>query len=437
MKIIGRVTLWGYQALMGALIPVFLARLAWRSRRQPAYLQHWSERLALYPYGQLKKTDSIWIHAVSVGETRACVPLIKALKERWPDKPILLTHTTPTGREVSESLFGVQVTRCYLPYDIPGAMHRFLDRFKPSIGLMIETEIWPGIVLAAHQHQMPLCLLSGRLSERSAKAYAKVGLLARDAFSGLSLVCAQTKADAQRFVELGATKVVETGNLKFDAPVALDEISQGQILRSWIGKQRPIFLAASTREGEEASILAAWKKAKIHESHALLVIVPRHPQRFDQVAQLIEEVGLRIARKTEMPQIGNARQIQSLDETVKVVLGDTMGEMAQWYRAADLAYIGGSLLPLGGQNLLEACARGCPVIVGPYTFNFTQATEEALKLGAAVRVDSSCMLVQKAQSLMNDLSKRTQMGEAGQAFVALHQGATQRTLNQIQDFLKN
>jgi len=436
MKTTGRIALWGYQALTSALLPVFLVRLAWRSRCQPAYRQNWSERLAFYPSGQKANRDCIWIHAVSVGETRACVPLISALKVLWPDKPILMTHTTPTGRETGESLFGDSVSRCYLPYDVPGALERFLNYFHPDIGLMMETEVWPGVVAACKNKNLPLCLLSGRLSARSAKGYARFGQLVRDAFAGLSLVCSQTEADAQRFQQLGSKHVVVTGNLKFDAPVEPDEISRSQALRAWLGNKRPIFLAASTREGEEALILAAWKQVKAQESQALLVIVPRHPQRFNEVAQMIGDTNLKFARKTEMSQIIMGGKETPLGKSVKVVLGDTMGEMALWYQAADLAYIGGSLLPLGGQNLLEACARACPVIIGPHTFNFTQATEEALASGAAVRVDSPSMLVEVAQDLMNNPSKRNQMGAAGQAFVKRHQGATQRTLDHIKDFLQ-
>jgi 3-deoxy-D-manno-octulosonic-acid transferase len=436
MKTTGRIALWGYQALTSALLPIFLVRLAWRSRCQPAYRQNWSERLAYYPSGQQVKGACIWIHAVSVGETRACIPLIAALKVLWPDKSILMTHTTPTGRETGENLFGDSVSRCYLPYDVPGALDRFINHFQPEMGLMMETEVWPGVVAACKNKNVPLCLLSGRLSARSAKGYARFGKLVRDAFEGLSLVCSQTEADAQRFRKLGSKHVVVTGNLKFDAPEEPDETSRGQALRAWLGNKRLIFLAASTREGEEPLILAAWKQVKAQESQALLVIVPRHPQRFNEVAQMIGDANLNFARKTEMPQTMIGGKETSLGKSVKVVLGDTMGEMALWYQAADLAYIGGSLLPLGGQNLLEACARACPVIIGPYTFNFTQATKEALASGAAVKVDSPNMLVEIAQDLLNNPIKRSQMGAAGQAFVKRHQGATQRTLEQVKDLLE-
>jgi 3-deoxy-D-manno-octulosonic-acid transferase len=439
MKIKNTVIFLGYQALMSALMPFFFARLAWRSRLQPDYKDHWSERLALYPKELHEGSkEGIWIHAVSVGETRACVPLIAAIKTRWPDRSILMTHTTPTGREVSQNLFGDQLTRCYLPYDIPGAMNRFLDRYQPSMGLMIETEVWPGVVKACKNKKIPLCLISGRLSAKSAKGYARLGSLMRDSFAGFNMICAQTEADAQRFQELGSTKVLVTGNLKFDASVDPNEIMHSQDLRTWLGKNRLIFLAASTREGEENLLLSAWKKAKAHESQALLVIVPRHPQRFDEVAQEINESGLSYVRKTVLPQQHViAEHLSSLDETVKVVLGDTMGEMALWYRSADLAYIGGSLLPFGSQNLLEACARGCPVIIGPHTYNFNQASEEALASGAAERVDSFIKLVERALELLKSPEKRSQMGESGKLFIKRHQGTVERTLKYLEPIFKS
>jgi len=437
MKKTGQIVLRAYQALMLVLLPVFLARLAWRSRRQPDYRKNLLERLAHYPKGQKESIPTcIWIHAVSVGETRACIPLIAAIKNRWPDKRILLTHTTPTGREVGKSLFGDQVSRCYLPYDTPGAIDRFLNRYQPSIGLMMETEIWPGVVEACKNKNIPLCLLSARLSDRSAKGYLRLGLLMRNAFADLSLVCAQTEADAQRFRQLGSREVTVTGNLKFDAPVDPDETLPSQNLKNWLGRERSVFLAASTREGEEAFILKAWTKAKAQESGALLVMVPRHPQRFEDVAQQIKELGLSFARKTEMPLSEIASKDHSLANSVKVVLGDTMGEMALWYRAVDVAYIGGSLIPLGGQNLLEACARGCPVLVGLHTFNFKQATEEALASEAAQRVDSASALVERVLALLNDPIKRNHMGESGKVFVKRHQGATQRTLVKLAPFLE-
>lgn len=429
MNATSRIFLWAYQAVMSLLIPVFLARLAWRSRRQPAYRSYWSERLGLYTHSQQVKKDCIWIHAVSVGETRACVPLIAEIRARWPGQPILMTHTTPTGRETGEALFGDSLTRCYLPYDFLGAQKRFLNHFQPQIGLMMETEIWPGVVAACKNKNLPVILLSGRLSARSAKGYAKLGRLIQEAFAGLTLVCAQTEGDANRFKELSSSHVVVTGNLKFDAPIASDEIAQSQILRSWVGENRPVLLLASTREGEEALILNAWKQEKTRDSNALLVIVPRHPDRFEEVARLIRDADLNFVRKTEMP--------HAFADSVEVVLGDTMGEMALWYRVVDLAYIGGSLIPLGGQNLLEACVRECPIIVGPHTFNFSQATEEALFLGAAIRVDSALTLVQQAMDLLKNPAKRSQMGMAGASLVRRHQGATQRTVDQIKPWIRN
>ncbi|NTV10456.1 MAG: 3-deoxy-D-manno-octulosonic acid transferase, partial [Zoogloea sp.] len=355
-----------YSAAWHLAAPLVLARLAWRARRQPAYLQNTGERLGLYAH----RPDGpvIWLHAVSVGETRAAEPLVRALLARHPGHSLVLTHMTPTGRATGLALFASlhpRVTSVYLPYDVRWAVRRFLRHFRPAFGILMETELWPNLVATCRQQGVPLAMVNARLSSRSARGYARAGGLAREAFGGLAVVGAQTEADAERLRSLGARSVSVTGNMKFDITPPERLIALGAQFRAGFGG-RPVLLAASTREGEEVELLAAF--ARLAAPEVLLVLVPRHPQRFDDVALLAAQQGL-------APQRRSADEMLRAD--TRVWLGDSMGEMFAYYAAADAALIGGSWQPLGGQNLIEACAVGCPVIVGPHTFNFSAATTPA------------------------------------------------------------
>lgn len=415
-----------YTLLLWLLLPAVLVRLAWRARKQPEYLQHIGERFGCYPVRGdqstfLDKSSSpplIWLHAVSVGETRATVSLVAGLRAAYPEHQILLTHTTPTGRATSEQLYGNGVLRAYLPYDYPFAVRRFLRHFKPELGILMETEIWFNLIRAAHSEGVPVLLLNARLSEKSARGYARAARLTRNALQQLAAIAAQTPDDAARLTRLGARQVAVMGNLKFDIvpPSAMRE--RGASLRQQFGAARRIFLAASTREGEEALLLDAFQ-AKGGLQGALLVIVPRHPQRFNEIADLLAKRGLRYQRRSENREVA--------PET-PVVLGDSMGEMFAYYAACDLAYIGGSLLPFGGQNLLEACAVGTPVLVGPHTYNFADATRLAVAAGAAVRVNDADELFQAAQKLLNDTAALAEMNRRGTQFVAAHRGATDKAM---------
>lgn len=408
-----------YTLLLYLLVPVALWHLWRRSRKQPEYLQHVGERFGRYPFeiaGPL-----IWIHGVSVGETRAAEPLVKAFGERYPDHRILLTHTTPTGRATGEQLFGDRVARAYLPYDLPFAVNRFLDHFAPSIGVLMETEIWFNVAHASSARRVPLFLVNARLSERSARGYGRLAHLTGEALRSLRGVAAQTQADAARLTALGATDVAVTGNLKFDIAPSGELEARGRELRERFGARRPILLAASTREGEEPLVLDAFERIGV--PGALLVIVPRHPQRFDEVAQLLDVRGLIWQRRSA----GAA-----VPADVRVVLGDSMGEMFAYYGACDIAFIGGSLLPLGGQNLIEACAVGRPVLIGPHTFNFSEATDRAVEAGAAVRVADAAQLAAEAELLLSDTQRRERMSAAALAFATAHRGATARTLELIE-----
>ncbi len=410
-----------YIAVMYLFLPLALLRLLGRSRKQPEYRRHWRERLAI-DYQGSAQTGVIWLHAVSVGETRAAQPLVAALRSKYPDHRILISHMTPTGRETSSALFRDNVQTVYLPYDLPAAMARFLEHFQPVVGVIMETEIWPNLVFACSRRNIPLILANARLSAKSARGYARWRALVQPAFQGLSVVAAQGVEDARRLEQLGAAKVIVTGNMKFDLapPPALLEL--GQALRAML-KGRQMVLCASTRDGEEALILEAWRN---HNSSAMvLAIVPRHPQRFNDVAQLAESLGLSVCRRSS----------GAAPEHAAIWLGDSMGELFAWYAAADVAFIGGSLLDYGCQNLIEACAVGTPVLIGPSTYNFADAARDALSQGAALPVIDAEELVRRALDLLADPARRQVMSRAGLAFARQHRGATARTMAILSSFI--
>ncbi|MBX3662297.1 MAG: lipid IV(A) 3-deoxy-D-manno-octulosonic acid transferase [Burkholderiales bacterium] len=407
-----------YTLLWYLATPLLLLRLLWRARRQPEYLDHVAERFGFYR-GADDAGPWIWVHAVSVGETRAAAPLIRALQTRCRGHRILLTHMTPTGRETGAALFGDGVLQCYLPYDQPGAVARFLDRFRPATGVLIETEIWPNLIHAAAARQIPLHLVNARLSARSQAGYRRSGCLARDALRALAGIAAQTDEDAARLRALGAPAVTVAGNLKFDIEVPADQVAAGRELRAGLGA-RPVLLAASTRDGEEALLLDAVQREGLGD--ALLVIVPRHPQRFDEVAALVAARGLRMQRRSADAVIAA--------ETA-VLLGDTLGEMYFYYAACDVALLGGSFLPYGAQNLIEACALGKPVVIGPSTYNFAEAAEAAVAAGAALRAADFDEALPLALQLARDAERRRTMAQAGLAFTGSYRGATQRVMAQL------
>lgn len=415
---------WLYTLLVYLLLPYAALHLLWRGRRQPAYLRHWGERFGFFRASPNKPV--IWLHAVSVGETRAALPLVKALQTRFPGHQILLSHATPTGREAGEQLFGDSVIRCYLPYDFPWAARRFLQHYRPALGLLLETEIWPNLIAACQQTGTPLTLVNARLSERSARRYARFGKLTRASLHKLALVAAQTGDDAQRLAELGAGDVEIMGNLKFDMTPPEQALASGAALRAAFGEGRRVLLAASTREGEESLLLEVLERLGREESlrnGLLLVIVPRHPQRFDEVAALLEQRGIPYQRRS---QGGN------LSPETRVLLGDSMGEMFTYYAACDVAMIGGSFLPFGGQNLIEACAVGKPVLLGPHTYNFTEAVKQALAAGAAIQINDMEQLTEAALALLNDSARAQAMGEAGLRFSQQHRGATLRLMSLLE-----
>ncbi|GAB7522561.1 lipid IV(A) 3-deoxy-D-manno-octulosonic acid transferase [Paraburkholderia sp. 2C] len=426
-----------YNALWWIAAPVAVARLLWRSRKEAGYRRHIGERFG-HVRSRLPEDDAplIWVHAVSVGETRAAQPLIDALIKARPDARILLTHMTPSGRATGEQIFGDRVLRCYLPYDIPHAVRRFLRAWRPSLGLVMETEVWPTLIDECRRADVPLVLTNARMSERSFRRAARFGRATRDVFGGFARVLAQSPSDAQRLTALGARNVTVLGNLKFDMHTPPELVARGHAWRAAIG-ERPVWVAASTREGEEELVLQAF--AALALDNALLVLVPRHPQRFDEVAALVERQGLRAERRSAWAPAGAAaaapHAVPPLARDVKVLLGDSMGELGAYYAASDVAFIGGSLLPLGGQNLIEACAVGVPVLIGPHVFNFTQATADAVAAGAAIQVKDPADLARVLRELFDDRPRRTAMGAAASAFAARHRGATVRTVDVLTTWL--
>lgn len=409
-----------YTLLWWLALPLLALRLLWRARSEPGYRAHIGERFGRYADLPVhaRAGRRIWIHAVSVGETRAIVPLVERLRACNPPPSILLTHTTATGRETGRALFGDAVTQAWLPYDLPHALRRFLARFRPDAGLLVETELWPNLAATAADAGIPLYLVNARLSERSARGYARIAPLSRPMLRSLAGVAAQAGADAQRLRALGAREAVVTGNIKFDVPLPDALRERGRELRSSIGRDRPVLVVASTRDGEEALVLDAMARASgALPAGTLVIIVPRHPQRFDAVAALLRERGVACARRSaDAPVPAEAR----------VLLGDSMGEMFAYYAAADVAFVGGSLLPLGGQNLIEPIAAGTATLIGPHTFNFAQASDAAVAAGAARRVGDADELVSVAGRLLADAPARQRMRANAGAFIAAHRGAVDR-----------
>ena len=385
-----------YTALLRLALPLILLRLWWRGRREPRYRVAVAERFGRYRTPA--RDGVIWIHAVSVGEARAAAPLVKALAEH----PILITCTTAAGRETVEQVYGNSVLAAYFPYDYPAAVERFLAHFRPRLAILMETEVWPNLLAACSRRSVPVVLANARMSEQSARGYARWPSLTRPAFASLSAVCAQSPADAERLRRLGAANIEVTGNLKFDAHPDASQIAAGEAWRARV--HRPVVLLASTREGEEKLLLAERSPPAV-----LTVVVPRHPQRFDEVAALAD------SRRTRQP-------LPAIGE--RTHLGDTMGEMAFYYGACDVAVIGGSVAPLGGQNLIEALACGAPVVLGPHMFNFAEATRLALEAGAAVQAADAHSAMQAAFALLGDDARRRKMSSAGRKLCEAHRGAT-------------
>jgi len=398
-----------------ALLPFLPLRLWWRGRHEPGYRRAWGERFGRYRTAPLSP-HVWWVHAVSVGETRAALPLLEHLRRAYPDMAIVLTHMTATGRDTGRALYGDTVIQTWLPYDLPFAVEAFLGHFRPAAGFLLETELWPNLIAHAAARHIPVYLVNARLSERSAAGYRRYAALTRPMLMRLAGVAAQSGADEARLAALGARKTVVTGNLKFDITVPAAARALGAEFALRFGSNRRVWIAASTRENEEALLLDALARAPL-PPETLLVIVPRHPQRFDSVADLLRERGVPFVRRSDDGQV---------PAEARVVLGDSMGELFSYYAAADLAFVGGSLLPLGGQNLIEPLALGVPVLIGPHSFNFSEATAGAVAAGAAEIVPDADALIAAVRALLSDPRRLEAMSAAARAFHAAHQGAADR-----------
>jgi len=422
-----------FYSLMWCLaLPLVLTRLWLRGRKEPGYRQHWAERLGFYGRAVAPAAGPVlWVHAVSVGETRAAEPLVDALLAEYPHSRIILTHMTPTGRATGKALFakhGERLVQSYLPYDMGSMVSRFIRHFRPQVCILMETEVWPNLIAVCNVRKVPVVLANARLSERSLRKATRLGSLLLDAARGISLVAAQTEADAQRVRSLGVQRVEITGSIKFDVVVPETALAIGAALRAAIGP-RPVLLCASTREGEEELILQAFENTRAAlPADVLLLIVPRHPQRFDEVEKMIAARGLNVQRRSALPLDGSILQAD-------VLLGDSMGEMFAYYAACDVAFVGGSLMPLGGQNLIEPAALGKPILIGQHTFNFELVTEDALAAGGAQRITDANDLMSTAARLLNDTSVRETMGLNAQSFANQHRGATRRTLALLKDLV--
>jgi 3-deoxy-D-manno-octulosonic-acid transferase len=420
-----------YSLLLRLATPLYFLRLWWRGAREPAYRQHWPERLGHSAAGL--GTGRLWVHAVSLGETLAAGALINALRQQAPGLRLLLTHSTATGRDAGRKLLrqvdSAGDAQAWLPYDTPGAVQRFLLAHQPSVGVLMETEVWPNLLFAARDAGVPMVLANARLSERSQAKGAALKRLMQPAAACLRQVLAQTEADATRLRSLGANDVMVMGNLKFDITPSLELLAQGRRWRD--AAARPVVLAAVTREGEEALLLAAWRQRAVStpstpattaasSARPLLLIVPRHPQRFDEVAALVRAAGFKLVQRSTWADTPPATLADA-----DVCVGDSLGEMPLYYAWADVALLGGSFAPLGGQNLIEAAACGCPLLMGPHTFNFAQAAELALAAGAAQRVANIEEAVDRALALLSEPGLAA-WGARATHFAGQHRGAAQK-----------
>jgi 3-deoxy-D-manno-octulosonic-acid transferase len=459
----GRLARLAYSALLQVLQPLYLLRLWWRGRREAAYRRAIGERFGRYagrpkpdpaqpdraPVGDgdapgpQQPSPCVWIHAVSLGETRAAATLVTRLRHRCPTMTLVLTHSTATGREAGAELLAPGDRQAWLPYDTPAAVAGFFEAFRPDIGVLMETEIWPNLLAAAHARGLPIVLANARLSERSLRKGQRLQALLQPAIGQITLALAQTDADASRLREAGAPRVVVEGNIKFDMTPDPQQIERGL---GWARDSgRPIVLAASTREGEEGPLLDAWVAAwpgvpepagtvpAPNPVRPRLLVVPRHPQRFEAVADLLARSGLPWARRSSFdPDGGLSPAAQSAD----LWLGDSMGEMAAYYAASRVALLGGSFAPLGGQNLIEAAACGCPVLCGPHTFNFADAAERAIDAGAAARVpdivQAVTLAIRRCAAPHDELRS---LQERCRAFAKAHRGAADRSAVRILSLL--
>lgn len=434
-----------YTGLLMLASPLAFARLWWKGRNNPAYRERWGERLGHIP--DLPKRPRLWVHAVSVGEAIAAAPLARAWQARHPDWAVLVTTTTPTGSAQVRRLFDERVEHFYLPYDLPGAVRRFLAHARPTLGVIMETELWPNLFEETAKRDIPLVLANARLSERSMRGYGRVGGLVRQTLGHLSLVAARGPEDAKRFIALGAdaNRVETIGNLKFDLDISPEVIARGQAWRAAFDMERPVWIAASTHPGEDEQVLAAHRRVLEHHPDALLLLAPRHPERSDDIARLAAASGFETLRRSAHVgansfappgrMTANVRMNSHLRGGGDLVLIDTLGELMDFYAASDAAFVGGSLVAHGGHNPLEPAALGLPVLTGPHVRNFSEVYVAMLPTGAAREVTDAEALGKAVAELLGSAERRRAMGKAGKVWLATHRGALGRLVGRMEALL--
>ena len=417
-----------YSFILYLFVPFILLRLFWLGFRNPDYRCRWKERFG-FPDKIISHDKTIWLHAVSVGEVQASRPLVNGLLEEYSDYKILITTMTPTGADSVKQYFGETVKHLYLPYDLPVAVKHFISIIEPSILIVMETELWPNLFHYCHEMNVPVVVVNARMSEKSANGYRRLSALTRSTLENISLIVAQGKKDAERLIALGAAedKVNVTGNLKYDIHFPHSVTEQAQALRRFLSVNRPIWIAASTHEGEEKIILEAFDKVLEKQSQCLLVIVPRHPERAAGVRELCIRRNLNVLCKSDN---------RECDENVKVFILDTLGELPMYYAAADVAFVGGSLTEIGGHNMLEPACLGLPVIMGPHVFNFQEISQLLLDEGAAWKVASADELSIKVSGLLVDANLRHSTGERGRNIVLKNRGNVEKIMDLIRDFFR-
>lgn len=416
-----------YSLILHLALPFIFLRLLWRAWRAPAYGRRIGERFA---FGlPAMRPGGIWIHAVSLGESIAAAPLIRELLARYPELPITVTSMTPTGSERIQALFGERIQHCYLPYDLPWACARFQAHLQPCLAVVMETELWPNHIHACHRRGVPVALANARLSERSARGYARFARLTAPMLAELSLIAVQTEAEAERFRQLGARPacVEVTGSIKFDLSVDASLPMRATELRaSWGAQARPVWIAASTHAGEDEVVLAAHRQLLAEHADALLILVPRHPERFEQVFQLCRREGFATVRRSSA---------EAVAAGVQVMLGDTLGELLFLYALADLAFVGGSLVANGGHNLLEPAALGKPLLSGPHLFNFLEIAAQLREAGALLEVEGADQLHAALRLLCADAAEARRLAQAGLGVLRANQGALARLLGGLERLL--
>lgn len=416
-----------YTIIFYLLLPFILLRLWIKNRKTPNGLQFWHERLGfgLRPFSP----GGIWVHAVSVGESMTAIPLIKLLQQRYPAIPITVTNETITGAERIRAELGNSVTQLYFPYDLPLVLRRFFKALQPKLLILLETELWPNLLVSCQLYQVPVVLVNARLSERSAKSYRRILPVIQKMLKSINVIAAQFQADADRFISLGfpAEKMQVTGSLKFDLTLPMQLTEQAQHWRKIWGENRPVWIAASTHPGEEEFILQAFTEARRFYPDLLLVSIPRHVDRASQLEQLYSSHAYKIFKRSDH----NESEMSDVD----IFIGDTMGELLIFYAAADLAFVGGSLVEKGGQNPLEPAAIGLPILTGPYTFNFATITEQLKQRNVEIQVTNAKELAEQVIALLSDPERRQQKSYEAKKFVAENKGSVLKQMQLIENLL--